>query len=131
MDLDREIDHVLAKLMANEGNPKEVLANFAKAVRSEDTVTVERLTPKCASCGTPDAVCFRCKALELVGEKGMAAMPLLLPRLAGLVGQWAAERRAKRAAQAQEAAHAQAQAQAAAQAASRKPPPPPAGPQKF
>lgn len=130
MNLDREISACVARLQAGE-DPHRVLGEFARVARGQDSVTVERLVPQCASCGSKDAVCFHCKAVQLVGEQGLTAAPLLAARIVPMIKQWASERKARKAAQ-----EAHARAQAAAQARShaqqaRRAPPPPEGPQSF
>lgn len=127
MNLEPEIAHVLAKLMSNDGDPREVLRNFAKAVRDEGCVTVERLVPKCASCDEPGAICFRCKAMNMVGERGMAAAPMLLPKLGQLVTKWASEWKSRRS---RKAATQEGSRRRPAQQP-RRPPPPPGGRQTF
>ncbi len=95
MDLNQEIDAVVARLSAGE-DPRPILTSFAKAVRGAGKVVVERDVFRCVTCHSVDAVCFQCKALSMVGERGMAAMPTLIPKLGELVTNWAAERKARK-----------------------------------
>jgi hypothetical protein len=95
MDLNNEIDAVVARLSAGE-DPRPILAAFARAVRGAGRVVVERDVFKCSNCRNPDAVCFKCKAVALVGEKGIAAAPLLAAKLGPMVMGWVAERKAKK-----------------------------------
>jgi hypothetical protein len=130
MNIENEITATIARLSAGE-DPRTILKAFAKAVREPGQVTMEREVCKCSGCGTLDAVCFKCKAVSLVGEQGLAAAPLLLAKLGPMVSKWAQERKAKKAAQgaaraAEEAAEARTRAQS-----TRRTPPPPAGPQRF
>ncbi len=79
-DLHEAIERAKGGLLAGE-DPDEVLTNFAAAVNG------------CGSCGS-DNLCFKCKLTEVLGERVTLAMPLLLPKLAGMVKEWYAERQA-------------------------------------
>jgi len=128
LDLDKEIDAVLGKLMSGSGDPKEVLRGFVRKVRGSGSVTRKEKVHECPECGEPDAPCFRCKATEVLGEKALEAAPMVGMHLAGYAQQWWKERQEKKAQEAiQEVLRAQ---QQAAQQPFR-PPPPPAGPQRF
>ena len=94
MNLEVEIKGVVAKLAAG-GDPVEVLTAFASVV-STDPSRAKVIVHTCKSCGEKGSICFQCKAGELLGEQAMLAVPLLLPRLAGMVKGWAAERKAKK-----------------------------------
>ena len=120
MNLNHEIDAVVARLSAGE-DPRPILTEFARAVQKAGNVTIDREVAKCSSCGTQDAVCFQCKSLSLVGEKGMAALPFLLPKLGEMVMGWAADRKLKKEAQ---------QSRQGTQPEYHSPPPP-RGPQRF
>lgn len=121
MDLNREIDAVVARLSAGE-DPRPILTAFAQAVREAGSVTIEREVHKCVSCGAKDSPCFQCKALSIVGEKGMAAIPFLLPKLGEMVMGWAADRKARKA---------EAEARPRQACKEPTPPPPPPGQQRF
>jgi hypothetical protein len=121
MDLNNEIDAVVARLTAGE-DPRPILTAFAKAVRGAGRVVVERDVFKCVNCRNPDALCFKCKAVALVGEKGIAAVPMLAAKLGPMVMGWVAERKAEKAEPEPEPRRA---------AAPPPPPPPPPGQQRF
>jgi hypothetical protein len=129
LNLNREIDVVVARLSSGE-DPRPILTAFARAVRGSGNVTIERDVYKCVSCKSTDCLCFKCKAVSLVGEQGVVAGPMLIAKLGPMVMGWVAERKAKKQARAQEEAAQQAAAQQAAQAHARRPPPPP-GQQRF
>jgi len=94
LDLNKEIDAVVARLSAGE-DPRGVLTSFARSVRGSGNVVIERDVYKCPACRTVDAPCFRCKAVSVVGEQGVAAAPLLMAKLGPMLMGWAAERKAK------------------------------------
>ncbi|MHC4854511.1 MAG: hypothetical protein ACYTF5_21120 [Planctomycetota bacterium] len=123
----------LAQLLAGNDDPTKLLWKLVDEAQAESGQTVERLvdTNACSSCGTKDSICFRCKAVSLVGEQGLAAAPMLVAKLGPMVAQWASERKARKAQEAAREAQERAQAAARAQSAPRTPPPPPAGPQRF
>jgi hypothetical protein len=131
MDLNQEIDAVVARLSAGE-DPRGILTEFARAVRGAGNVTIERDVFRCVSCKTVDILCFRCKAVSLVGEQGVLAAPLLLAKIGPMISQWAAERKQRKLAEEAEAAAQQQAAQEAQQAArnqARRAPP--RGPERF
>jgi hypothetical protein len=134
MDLNNEIDAVVARLSAGE-DPRPILVAFAEAVRGAGRVVVKQDVFKCLQCRTPDAVCFKCKAVSMVGEQGVLAIPMLASKLGPMISGWAAERKAKKEAEAQAQAQQEAAARHATQQAqrnqARRAPPPPGGPQRF
>jgi hypothetical protein len=129
MDLNNEIDAVVARLSAGE-DPRPILVAFAEAVRGAGRVVVKQDVYRCLGCKCADMLCFKCKAVSMVGEKGVLAAPMLAAKLGPMVMGWYAERKMKKGAE--EAARAAAQ-QAQDQAHSQQyhPPPPPGGPQRF
>lgn len=132
MDLNREIDAVVARLSAGE-DPRPILTAFARAVRGSGNVTIERDVYRCMSCRNEDCLCFKCKAVSLVGEQGVIAAPMLLAKLGPMIAQWSAERKARKAAHSKQQARQEQQAQQAQQepqARAWRPPPPP-GQQRF
>jgi len=128
VSLDQQIKDTLARLKCPGTDGEAVLREFA--VRAGVTVDrVEEIVKHtCSSCGEESVLCFRCKAQETLGEQATMALPLLLPKIALMVKQWAGEALAARAARKREEAF---QAQAARQHHSASPGPPPAGRQVF
>jgi len=128
VSLDQQIKDTLARLKCPGTDGEAVLREFAN--KAGVGVTVEREVEKhtCSSCGEESVLCFRCKAQETLGEQATMALPLLLPKIALMVKQWAGEALAARAARKREEAF---QAQAARQHHSASPGPPPAGRQVF
>lgn len=130
MDLDKEIDRALGAIMGGDEDPRQILKNFARTVRGQDTL-FERIVPSCAVCKEKDALCFRCTVKEKIGEKAMDSLPAVYL----FVRQWYEQSRLERAQRAQseqaEQAHRAAQEASAYDAARRRPPPPPPGKQTF
>lgn len=128
VNLNQEIDAVVARLSAGE-DPRGILTEFARSVRGAGNVTIERDVFKCVNCKNPDCLCFRCKAVSLVGEQGVLAAPMLLAKIAPMISQWAAERKRRKAEEEAEAAARQQAAQQAAHDQARRAPP--RGPERF
>lgn len=126
MDLNHEIDAVVARLSAGE-DPRPILTAFARAVRGSGQVTIERNVYKCVNCEAVDEPCFKCKAVSIVGEQGVTAVPMLLAKLGPMITDWVAERKASK--QSQEAAARRAGHQARQSHQAYRPPV--QGPQKF
>lgn len=134
MNLEKEIELVVAELSGGK-DPATVLRSFAEKAKGPTERIVQ--VHSCVECGEEDALCFQCKAREVVGDQVTMAAPMVLPKLVAMVKGWAGEAFAKRAAAAQQA---QQQAQARSQAscdrnqgwhAGARPGPAPQGRQTF
>jgi hypothetical protein len=130
MNINQEIDAVVARLSAGE-EPRAILTEFARAVRGAGRVTVEKDVFRCIGCKTVDLLCFKCKSVSLVGEQGVAALPMLLAKLGPMVMGWSAERKAKKEAEERSEAEASHHATQQAMRDQASSPPPSHGPQRF
>jgi hypothetical protein len=120
VDLEQEVEDA-AGLLAEGVDPREVLRAFAGAVAPPGGP--ERLTTvhTCSGCDE-EAVCFRCKIQDVIGEQAVLAAPLILPKVLAFAQQAFAEAlQARR----------EAKATAAKAGPKTKRPPPPPGRQDF
>lgn len=127
VDLEQEIERTVGRLLDGE-EPVGVLREFAKRVRSP----TERVETKavCGGCGAEE-VCFRCKAAEVFGDRVTTAAPFVIPKLAAMAKEWAAEALAARRARKEAGGQQQGPGSRGAGWPGGEPPPPPPGRQTF
>lgn len=128
LDLDKEIDETLARLLSGEDDHREILRDFANRVRSGQ---VTRLVKACVSCGAEEAPCFLCAVREHAGDQAVELVQNAVPQLGRLAAEKLLLKIQDTIKQRRVTRESTQQPPPPPTGYRPHPPPPPAGPQRF